>query len=235
MTGRERAHFILLARHMLLRGLPISPHSQMRERSADRRSGACRHPSRADDAGPQARARRLASFAIGTLASRRSTAGFVASVPRKHPTSCDAKGHASSSRPLLVAEGGCPEPPGSCVQGNARDAASRSAHTMPRDEHPQANGTRRNIVLERELKSEIAPVYPLSCGCPQRSVVNDHDLAVKNLTHARHSRRLHHGHKPKSQTGFDVMTALSITTYVLTLSTILTGTAALATVALAAV
>jgi hypothetical protein len=90
-----------------------------------------RHPSRADDAGPQALARRPAFL------RERSTLGAP---PRdlclRPRAGCSrwASSPASLSRPLLVAEGGFPEPPGCLLAWtSARDAASRSAFAMPRD------------------------------------------------------------------------------------------------------
>jgi hypothetical protein len=59
---------------------------------------------------------------------------------------------ASSSRPLVVAEGGFPKPPGCCLQGNARDTASRPAHAMPRDEHPRRTGRPNGVTDNASVK-----------------------------------------------------------------------------------
>jgi hypothetical protein len=73
-------------------------------------------------------------------------------VPRKHLRSFDPKHHASSSRPLVVAEGGFPSPPGCCLQGNARDTASRSAYAMPRESTLGRTGRQDDIPRQAPVK-----------------------------------------------------------------------------------
>jgi len=150
----------------------------MRERSADRRSGAAA-PAR--EPMTQAR-RRHSAFARRRRAStrfrarRRRASTRLRSAPRVHadrcePSTSDARlsalhcgdfclrvragvdvsscNHASSSRPLVVAEGGVPKPPGCSLARQARGRRSRPAHAMPRDEHPEAGGTTRRCQSNR--------------------------------------------------------------------------------------
>jgi hypothetical protein len=70
------AHHLVLARN---NSSELCNYPSQQCEGAERRDGArvlARHPSRTSHAGPQAFARRLASLAIGMLASRRSTRGI---------------------------------------------------------------------------------------------------------------------------------------------------------------
>jgi hypothetical protein len=179
-VGCDCTCFILLAKHEPSEVCVVSPQyprvvgpRQARGRSADRRSGACAAPFR----GPMTPARRrhserrLASHAdncavhaSGTLASRRSTAGFVASGPARRFDVVDVEPSAICSRPLLVAEGGCPEPPGTCLQGNARDAASRPAlRCLART--PSADGTKARVGKAKRLSNRRRALCGGCCAC----------------------------------------------------------------------
>jgi hypothetical protein len=95
--------------------------SPKRERSADRRSGAAAPVSRASDVGPQALARRLASFRM--LASRRSTAaifGFRTLAKREALRLRHSRG--DPPRAPLIVTAVFRSPPGVACIGNAQDA-----------------------------------------------------------------------------------------------------------------
>jgi hypothetical protein len=127
-----RTCVILLARLFLLRGLHFSP--QTNEGAERRQALGCSGTHwRASDVGPQARARRLASNNVGRSPLGAPLRGLWRPAPRDIRRRRAFEHHASFSRPLVVAEGGFPLPPGSCLQGNARDTASRPAYAMPRE------------------------------------------------------------------------------------------------------
>ena len=137
--GLQTSHASSFSRGIALRGLSIFPSHHARERSADRRSGWIATPSRASDAGPQARnvAPRVPSQTSsrssrirGTLASRRSTRRFFGPEPAAvKPLSVAQRGdarrsHVAHSRVPLVVAGGrcCRAPPGCWLRANAQDA-----------------------------------------------------------------------------------------------------------------
>ena len=153
----------------------------MRERSADRRSGAA-----APVRGRMTSARRRFANASSPLRSGPSPLGapprdFWLPVPRgMKPVGFIP---ASSSRPLIEAEGGFPEPPGSCVQGNARATASRPALTMPREEHPRRTGRRnarrRQAPVKRKRRLCTARCWQAVDAC----IAQDSESAAKPHGH----------------------------------------------------
>jgi hypothetical protein len=148
-----RAHSILLARRLSSEACLLLPR---RRRGSGAPTGARvqRHPFR----GPVTQARRRLRGALHLmremLASRRSVAGFMASGPAQHSKTTRLRTHASSSRPLVVAEGGFPAPPGCCLQGSARDTASRPAYAMPRESTLGGRDV-RTICLSKQRSNEI--------------------------------------------------------------------------------
>jgi hypothetical protein len=168
---------VVLARHRLLRGLLIFPRTHARERSADRRSGACEAPLRGSMTPiPQTLARRLASRADlltqsaqpGTLASRRSTSAIfwlrARLVNRERCRSQSSRASRSEfTHPLVVAGDGWPRaPPGGLLARQPAERRSRPAHAMPRDEHPWR--TERQDDNRRHAAVKFFTRYPQKRG-----------------------------------------------------------------------
>jgi len=141
-----QARVIVLARHEPSEVCVLSPSfasSTRRKRSAERRSGAA-----APDGGRMTYARKRLrgasrstqtslrrSALAGTLASRRSTAGFWAPVRRGMKqegfSTCELRSASKTRvnalmRPLVVAEGRFPKPPGVCFAWS-----KRAGHRIP--------------------------------------------------------------------------------------------------------
>jgi hypothetical protein len=127
-----------------LRGLLFPSSRNEGSGAPDGALGACEAPvERASDVGPQALARRLTSLAIGTSASRRSTAAIVGSGPAlAKPSGVAQRGGALQSRIGAFARsarsGGRAVLPGAS-RGAVTSRARRTPHPAP----PQARLRRR--------------------------------------------------------------------------------------------
>jgi len=84
--------------------------------------------------------------------------GIYGSGPARDEAS-EASPSASSSRPLVVAEGGVPKPPGSLrAFANPQDAASRSAIAMPRESTLTRTGQREGGIEKRIVKRKVCAI-----------------------------------------------------------------------------
>jgi hypothetical protein len=172
--GRNYAHASSFSRGAEPPRFASLPSSKRGKRSADRRSGAA-----APVGGRVTYARRRVRGALHLvremLASRRSTAGFMASGPTRHSKTTCLRTPASFSRPLVVAEGGIPSPPGSCLQGNARDTASRPTRAMPRE---STLGGRDDTTVAQTMWQSSFARCELLTSCSQRDALRGRNVGA---------------------------------------------------------
>ena len=186
--GTIHARIIVLASHEGLRGLRVPPSSK---EGAERRSAldACASEIRANDAGPQARARRLASrwdarlsalhFGNFWLSDPGQTRCLAARLFAWRPSTCALSSHS-----------GIRSPPGAGYEPAAQDAGpAPPSGTSPEDALSERD--HRKIISSRRVSKIFAavpgkPMHSLAIGaaphrnCPVRSITHVAD-AIPNI------------------------------------------------------